>query len=160
MNKRGFTLLEVLLAVFIIMVGLLSLYGAINYSYSSVQKTKDRFTAAYLAQEGIEIVKNIRDSNFVAESNWTLGLTSCSSIYGCRADYNDYELTQNTDEDDASIPLYVNDNGFYNYDYGDYTVFSRRIFIEADGGEKLDISVVVNWGDNEFLLEESLYNWK
>lgn len=160
MNKKGFTLIEVLLAVFITTVGILALYNGISYSYNSIQKAKDKFTAAYLGQEGIEIVKSIRDSNYKAGSDWDLNLTSCSGVYGCRAEYDDYTLTVNTGEDESKTLLKVADSSLYNYSIGDDSYFSRKIVITTIDSESKLISVTVCWGSNEFLIEEIIYNWR
>ena len=71
--------------MFIITVAVLGLYNGISYSFNSIEKAKDKFIAAYLAEEGIELVKNIRDSNFVAKKDdWKEGLTNCA--IGCKMD--------------------------------------------------------------------------
>jgi len=160
MNKKGFTLIEVLLAVFVTTVGILALYNGISYSYNSIQKAKDKITAAYLGQEGIEIVKSIRDSNYVAENTWNTNLTTCSGSYGCRADYDDYTLTVNTNEALSKTLLKIDATHFYNYATGSDTIFSRKIVITSLDSNKIKVSVIVYWGSNEFLIEEILYNWR
>ncbi len=162
MNKKSFTLIEVLLSVFLITVAVLGLYSGINYSYSSITKASDKFIASYLAEEGIELVKNIRDSNFVNGSvAWTNGLTTCSNPdYGCKMDYDESALTVNT-VDTVKNPLWINASGFYNYTAtGTQTIFSRKIVINIISADKMKVSVTVYFADQEFLLEQYLYNWK
>jgi prepilin-type N-terminal cleavage/methylation domain-containing protein len=161
MNNKGFTLIEVLLAVFITAVGVLALYNGISYSYNSMQKAKDKFTAAYLAQEGVEIVKSIRDSNYKAGNNWNSNLIGClTSSYGCRADYNDYLLTANASEAESQIKLKTETGSFYSYDTGDDSIFTRKIELTSLSSNEILIQITVYWGDEEFLLEEIIYNWK
>ncbi|MDD4661833.1 MAG: prepilin-type N-terminal cleavage/methylation domain-containing protein [Candidatus Pacebacteria bacterium] len=161
MNNKGFTLIEVLLAVFIITVAVLGLYNGINYSYRSVESAKEIFVASYLAEEGVELVKNIRDSNFVTEgATWTNGLLSCSSSYGCRMDYNDSALTVNNSDADSKIALWTDANGFYNYvASGTKTIFARKIVITNEV-TRLKVVVTVYYGDEEFILQQYLYDWK
>lgn len=75
MNK-SFTILEVIITIFIITIGVLAAYTVtqqiISYTYRSVS----RLTATYLAMEGIEIVRNIRDTNWLEEEDWVNGLSS------------------------------------------------------------------------------------
>jgi len=160
MSNKGFTLIEVLLSVFIITVAVLGLYNGISYSFNSIEKAKDKFVAAYLAEEGIELVKNIRDSNFVAnKADWKEGLTHCSGGYGCRIDYNDAALVEN-DGTGEKTPLWT-DNGFYNYTAsGTKTIFSRKIVISGVNDDKIKVSVMVYYDNEEFLLEQYLCNWK
>jgi len=159
--KNGFTLIEVLLAVFIITVAVLGLYNGINYSYHSVETAKEIFVASYLAEEGIELVKNIRDSNFVTPgASFNQGLSNCTSSFGCRIDYDDNSLTQNTDEASSKTLLWINASGAYNYTAsGEKTIFSRKIII-MDGGIRLKVVVVVYYGEEQFILEQYLYDWK
>ncbi|MFN3301725.1 MAG: hypothetical protein ACK413_01695 [Patescibacteria group bacterium] len=62
--KKGFSFFEVILAI-----GIFSLVASffillIIESYRINEKTKDMSLATFLAQEGIEAVRSIRDSNF------------------------------------------------------------------------------------------------
>lgn len=160
MNNKGFTLIEVLLAVFIITVSLLGLYNAVNYAYHSIEKARDQFIASGLAAEGIELVRAIRDSNFVAENTWDTGLTTCNGSYGCRMDYNDSGLTVNSTSLEQYTLLSLDSSGFYNYGVGTQTVFSRRLTIIKDGDDKMQVISIVYWGDNQYKAQETLYNWK
>lgn len=161
MNKKGFTLIEVLLAVFIISVAVLGLYNGINYSYHSVETAKKVFTASYLAEEGVELVKNIRDSNFVTGgATWNTGLLNCYTSYGCRMDYNDLTLTVNSSDADSKTALWIDANGAYNYvASGEKTIFSRKIVI-ANQTTSLKVTVTVFYGEDQFILEQYLYDWK
>ena len=158
--KRGFTLMEVLVAIFLITVGVLGAMALVNQTTTFTQGTSSRLVAAYLAQEGIEIVRNIRDSNFLkihkgeAGVNWDTGLTGCTG--GCEADYNDSVL--------ISADRYLKiDAGFYNYDSGLDTPFKRKITITPDGSDILKVSVEVSWQErgraHQVTAQENLYQW-
>ena len=60
---KGFTLLEVMVAMMVIVVGLLASLFLIAFTISSGAADKDRIIAIQLAQEGIELIRNIRDDN-------------------------------------------------------------------------------------------------
>ena len=92
---KGFTLLEVLAALFIMMMGVLGIFGLITRTVTFDSSVNSQLVASYLAQEGLELVRNIRDTNFLkihkgAGGQWNDGLTSC--VVGCGADYNDTAL--------------------------------------------------------------------
>jgi Tfp pilus assembly protein PilV len=74
-NLKGMTLMELLIASAIFIIGLgamisasIALLGATNFS-------KSYLLATQLAREGIEVVKNIRDENFVNNRPFDDGMT-------------------------------------------------------------------------------------
>lgn len=61
-NKKGFTLIETLVAISILLIAVV---GPLTISASSLQSSlnvRNQITASYLAEEGIEYVRNIRDT--------------------------------------------------------------------------------------------------
>ena len=160
-KMKSFTLIEVLAAIFLITVGVMAALIVINQTTVFTQVTSSRLVASYLAQEGIEIVKNIRDSNFlkihkgiIAEEHWIDGLTGCEG--GCEADYDDSGLVS------ADRYLKIN-GGFYNYDSGIETAFKRKITITPDGSDILKVLVEVSWTErgrtHQVTAQENLYKW-
>ena len=98
-NEKGFTLLEMTVTVFILTVGILGMYGAITRTIAQSSEISNRLIASYLAQEGIEIVRNLRDGNWVEEEktgmpiDWDTGFDTCSFAEGgCEADFNDINM--------------------------------------------------------------------
>ncbi len=176
-KSRGFTIIELSVAIFILSVGIIGVYNAFSSLVVFTSSSSDRFVASYLAQEGIEIIRNIRDNNWVLlKENWKSGLADedidCST--GCQADYK----TMGT----AFSPLapYVSDgdyikidnDGFYSYSSGQPTKFKRKITITPLAGQDyvMKASVEVFWDEKPSILnpssqpgsikvEEVLYNW-
>lgn len=72
--ESGFTLTEVMIAVMILTVAIVSstslLVGLINTNRSNVQTLQ----AYYLAQEGVELMRNVRDTNWLYNVDWLHGL--------------------------------------------------------------------------------------
>lgn len=66
MKKNGFTLLEVILAIFILTMGVVGSFTLIQSTLISASLNKSKLIAYYLAQEGIEITRNARDNNLLA----------------------------------------------------------------------------------------------
>ncbi len=160
-EKKGFTLVELLVTIFVIMIGLIAAYKVASYPLSQISISMNRLTAAYLAQEGIEIVRNIRDTNWVDDSAslWKEGLESGS----WEADYDDENLSVFSNR-------YLNFEGsssFYGYEGGVASKYKRKIEIEdlddGDGNDILKITVTVSWSekgkDYSFDLQENLYNY-
>jgi len=75
-TKRGFTILEVLITMLVITIGGLATYAMVQQIIFSTFSSSYRLTAAYLAKEGIETVRNTRDTNWIEAENWDNGLTS------------------------------------------------------------------------------------
>ena len=119
-----------------------------------------RFTASRLAQEGMELVSNTRDTNWLNQDDWNYGLTSC--ISGCEIDYNDLGFSFPY----AGKYLKIDPNGFYNYGDGYNSRFKRKIIITPVGTDKLEIKVEITWSRLGSLqtgaleVEEHLYNWR
>lgn len=75
-KKNGFTILEVMIAIFVVTIGVLAAYNVTQQMISYTYHSASRLTAAYLAKEGIEIVRNTRDTNWLEQENWDNGLSS------------------------------------------------------------------------------------
>lgn len=69
-SQNGFTLLETMVAVSLLM---LSIVGPLTIAQKSVKTstyTKNRTTAYYLAQDAIEYLRNVRDTNSLRGYDW------------------------------------------------------------------------------------------
>ena len=82
-NKRGFTLLEMMVSLFLITVGVMGIFLVINRTLILMTPSPSKVIAAYLTQEGIEIVRNIRDGNWI-EQQKTNPTPPFPGIAGCR----------------------------------------------------------------------------
>ena len=76
MKPKGFTLIEVIVAVFLVTVGIGGVYALIQRTIAFTPVISARLTAAYLAQGGIELVRNKRDSNWLTGDPWDSNLPS------------------------------------------------------------------------------------
>ena len=80
LREKGFTILETLFAIVVITVGLVGVIGLIVYTISISRVSPDKVIAANLAQEGIEIVRNIRDSNWIEDVSWDKDIPLGNSV--------------------------------------------------------------------------------
>ena len=76
MKKNGLSIPEVMIAIFIILIGLSGISGIISKIIPVAGLSSLYFEASYLAQEGIELVRNIRDENWINFRAWNDGITS------------------------------------------------------------------------------------
>lgn len=60
--NKGFTLVETLIAISIFTISILGLMSVLAQGVSSTSYAKQKMVASYLAQEGIEYIRNMRDT--------------------------------------------------------------------------------------------------
>lgn len=72
----GFTLIETMVAISLLMVALMAPMSLASQSLTAAYYARDQITAFYLAQEGIEIVRSVRDANImaIAEGNSSVSI--------------------------------------------------------------------------------------
>lgn len=69
-NKSAFSIIEVLIGIFIFTMWMLSVYMLLQSSFNINEDNKNRIVAANLSREAIELVRNIRDSNYKNVHKW------------------------------------------------------------------------------------------
>lgn len=126
-SKPGFTLIETLFAVLLFTTSLVALMAVAGRGISSNTTAKEDLVARYLALEGLEVARNIRDTNYLNNDATPLE-TGLDCPSGCDVDYSGGlpELIA-----PSSGQLYVGSDGSYSNDpgNGDPTPFSRKVFI-------------------------------
>jgi len=73
LRTSGFTLIEVMAAVAIMSIGLVGGLTAINNNLKNISGGEQRIVAVGLAEEGIEMARNMRDTNWLAGAPWDTG---------------------------------------------------------------------------------------
>ncbi len=76
MINKSFTLIEIVVAIFIVTMGTVGAFSLIQRTIAFTVISSSRLVAANLAQEGIEIVRNTRDTNWLSGNLWDQGLSS------------------------------------------------------------------------------------
>lgn len=149
--------MESLIAITIATVGLLGMFSLLSRSLSLTRVIADRYAAANLAGEGIEIVKNLIDNNILAARPWNRGLATGSYEVEYDADLLPY----------AGRKLFFSPtSGFYSHDTaGRETNFRREVRLERIGSDEIRVNSIVKWtsrGGGEFSidLEDHFFNWQ
>lgn len=167
---KGFTLVETLVAVAILVVAVTGALGAAATGISSGTFSKDQTIAFYLAQEGVEQIRNMRDDNGLAGNAWLAGIANlgdpCAFGTVCTVDAFHNDLTPCPDGA-GSCPLLQEDpvNGFYGYNSNwTNTIYDREITLTSLNDHEVAISVVVKWfkgGSNEsFTVRDNIFDWQ
>ena len=169
----GFTLVETLVAISIFSLSILGLISVLSQGIADINYAKQRMVGEYLAQEGIEYVRNIRDTytlyhpqsgqdgwdDFKAKLAPCVGITcgvdilvdplDAGSVFQCPPENCD---------------LFLN-NGAYNISIylGANTGFRRRMQVVETTADEMEVYVSVNWaqgsGNKEVKFYETLFNW-
>ncbi len=151
-KSAGFTLLEMVVALSLLIGGVLVVYSSSARMMAHIYDNQSRLVASYLAQEGVEVVRNIRDKNWSGGQSWLNGL----GIGNWQVQHNSTFLTAYNGQ-----PLRL-DNGYYQYGSGPNTVFRRKITISHPGADVMNVLVEVNWphdGGHSVKAEKFFYNW-
>jgi Tfp pilus assembly protein PilV len=73
-NKKGFTISEVVIAITVLTTVILATSQMAISSIKTADSSLKRYSAMHIAEEGLEIVRVIRDSNWLQNRPWQEGL--------------------------------------------------------------------------------------
>jgi hypothetical protein len=181
--------LETVVALAILSAAIVGPMSLVSSGIIGLRASKNRAIASYLAEEGVEIIRGIKENNALvgktessgtcndgSGTQWDEGL--CSGVW--RADIEDFVLLP-----DDGTPLLFDPGqpGLYGHQSGNPSIFTRTVAIASlvspaddedasDAGpgliipaaDILDVVVTVSWreglGTREIRLYERFYNWQ
>lgn len=164
-KKQGTLLIESLVAISVLIIGLLSVISFMSRSLSLNRVVSDQYAASYLAAEGVELVKNIIDSNCLQGISFNRDPLTGGQLSGS------YEIdpfgTERAFSDEKLC--YDESSGEYKYNSNcSNTGFKREIKIAniEEGGAivGLKINSIIKWttrGGGSFSInaEDHFFNW-
>jgi prepilin-type N-terminal cleavage/methylation domain-containing protein len=179
-NSKGFTLVETLVAVSIFSVSILGLFAILTQGTANTAYAKKKITASYLAQEGIEYIRNLRDTNMLYSGS-ILGWTFFQAkVNGVRCDLPEgcYFDDRNVSFTDSSQPMrdldmircnpacaelrYDVATWKFGYASGVNSGFTRKINVNFLGNEA-EVTSTVSWTHSgrtySLAFSENLFNW-
>ena len=171
-GRRGFTLVEVLVALFIFSAVSVIFFQVASSSISHSIYARNKVTAFYLAQEAMEYLNNERDLSILRDhpDGWweeSDVVNNCVDFGECninpfgRHNDDENEVCEINSQGSSVCATLVDSDGVYKpkeiLDGGDDSGFERRIEItmisEEYGfpieGHVLDITVTVTWMEGE-----------
>lgn len=165
-RKAGFTLIETLVAVTIVVTAIAGPLTIASRGLSSAFFARDQIAAFYLAQEAVEYVRNIRDTNILAKnSDWLSGFSSCLSG-SCTIDATKLSVGEAVAACPASgCPAlkYNSASGLYNQQTGENSPFTRSVRIVSINGNEASVEVTISWRtgifSRQFKVRENILNW-
>jgi hypothetical protein len=155
-KKEGQVLVEALVALGILTVGLLGISTLLSRSLSLNRVVSTNYAGTYLAAEGIEIVKNIIDTNVLQSRAWN----DLGGNGDYEADFDDSSLGSNQSRFLAFDPA----TNIYSYGGPQATPFRRLIRIALTGSDEVKVNSIVSWsvrgGDYQVNLEDHFLRWR
>ena len=158
-NQSGLTLVEAMVSLVFLTLGLIPILGVIVSSISLSARIENNLIAANLAQEGIEVVRAIRDASWMSGEAFNQNLPN-----------GDYLVAFNSTSLLAYNPsayLKIDSNKIYSYTAGTDTLFKRRINItNVPSACNCEIIVIseVTWVERTqsrtARVEDHLYDWR
>ncbi len=170
-TKLGFTLLETLVAISIFTLSVLALLVILSQGISDTNFAKNKIVATYLAQSGVERMRNTRDNYMLydatdAQAGWesfTQGVDDWCEPNGCYMNEELDFVACDPDPEGCLPMLYDSETGVYGYSLGVDSGFVMKITIETVSVNELKINSTVTWnvGSNTQQVEftDNLFNW-
>lgn len=153
-TMKGFSLAEVLLSVAVLVVGILPVLLSMTRGFSASLRSRDIIAASELAQEGIELLKNVKDNNVLAGNEsltaWLPASSSPWTANDCRIDVSSSSLTvPGTDISCGQSSFDLAESGGLFRHAGAAGKFRRRIYLSyASNAQQEQVTGVsaVYWG--------------
>jgi Tfp pilus assembly protein PilV len=182
--NTGFTLIETLIAISIFTMSILGLFMVLSQGIADTNYAKRKIIAAYLTQEGIEYIRNMRDTfvlySATSQTGWDafniyLTTNSCGTTNGCyfNAD-NLFSLAPPMPMTKITLAacssstcpngalLYDSTTGKYGF-AGMASGYTRKITMTTVSANETKIFSTVYWtqgsGNYSIIFSENLFNW-
>lgn len=173
-SNKGFTLIETLVAIAVISMVLTAFVNLALGSMRGKDTAELRYTAAKIAEEGIELVINKKDNHVLCVqegggtcppigSNWQADLIGTWQVDATKD--SQFLATGNFQTFNSNDFVCLENSGLFSYcaspDKRLPGNFTRRVVVQSLGSENIKITSIVNWDDREnnkqLILEEVVF---
>ena len=108
-DKKAFSIIEVMIAIFVFAFGLTSVFAMLSWSINMSDYSRNLIVASHLADEQLELFKNVRDSNYRRWQKWDIENPAetnfSSATFFSEGSY--YKLMYNNSNLSGSFPIKV-----------------------------------------------------
>jgi len=168
-RNKAFTLVETLVAISIFTVSILGLMSVLAQGTNDTTYAKRKIIATYLAQEGIEYLRNMRDTYVLytgipgnSWSDFKADLAPCNPGTGCGFDPTFPHIVF-TCTGGNSCKLYIVNGGYSTSPSGTDSGFTRKVWMTTIGNDEVKVFSTVSWtqvsGTYTMTFAENLFNW-
>ncbi len=159
-TTRAFTIVETLVAVAVLMIAIAGPLVIASKGLRAALYSRDQMIASLLAQESMEIVKNIRSNNIDDSLPWAQSLSGCLIAAPCDASALAPTLIRTgCSVTGCPISFY---GGYTSETIGQETLFKRYFFLHPISADEYTVNVVVSWFEglvsNELRVTSQLTN--
>ncbi|MDQ3076058.1 MAG: prepilin-type N-terminal cleavage/methylation domain-containing protein [bacterium] len=185
-NNRAFTLIETLVAISVFTGAILGIMGVLSNNLADINYAKRKVIATYLAQEGVEYFRNMRDTFVLNQdatsSGWNdflVKIADCEKTQGSSGCYFRDEMDYTDNNSPITGPLFgivpclngVCESLKYNTTVGSYgytgltdSGFTRTINTAIVNDHEIQIYSTVSWShagrSSSVSFSENLFNWQ
>lgn len=163
-KQKGFTIIEIIVVFFVISMGLIGVLSLIVQNIQAQRIGKNELVASQLAQEGLELTRNIRDMNWITAGNaWSQDISN-GGTYVFAIDYNGRSsINPVSGPSDSTAKLKIDASGFYSHSGLTDSIFNRAITV-TDNGDYLDVQSEIEWRERSSIYHYTantiLYDWR
>ncbi len=152
-KKRGFTLIETLIAIAILGLAVAGPLYTADRAMVAAETANSQLTASYLAQEGIEYIRMVRDNNYLATASstaaWTGFLNTVSPVCDTSCQFDPASMTLAACGVSPAAqcgPLYLSPTNIYTQQIvGTKTLYTRILQTVSISGAEEKIISTVSW---------------
>lgn len=153
-QQSGQSLLEMIFAIGILIIVVAAVLGLTIANITGQKESEFQIIANNLAREGIEVVRNIRDANWLAGIDWDAGLIDPAfnkAIAEFDSSTNSWQLTFDYADDDS---LYTANGVYSHVSSGQLSIFHRFLTFKdicqaSNGVETIETPQVPSCGSNQ-----------
>lgn len=159
-----------MIAISLLLVGFLGTITLINRSVGLTRVVADSYVGTYLAAEGIEVVKNLIDANYVAERPFFAHFEGCMNTCDWEVEYDStWESNSPSTYPSGTGHTFSYDPNTHLYSYsggGTPTTYTRKVSVTlvAPNAKEIVVSSRVEWrarggGNSAITVEDHFYDW-
>jgi prepilin-type N-terminal cleavage/methylation domain-containing protein len=169
--KNGFTLIETMVAIAILALAVVGPLYTADRAMVAAEIANNQLTASYLAQEGIEYVRMVRDNSYLnryeshdanaSSDAWTIDfIPSITAVCGtsCQFDPANASVPLAACSGSSCTPLYLSVTKVYTQQSsgGTVTPYTRTIQAVAISSTEEKITSTVSWSFHGTLYSETI----
>jgi len=147
-KQKGALLIEVILSIFVITTGLLAVMQLITNSLNDSFRNRDIILATGLAQEGVEIVRNLRDNTWLSTTPPNPFRYFSSASKFCRAEFLGFVPFSCVTSFVSTSNIYrlsLSSSGYTYSSVLSYTKFSRMIYVDYQASTEQALVISFVW---------------